>query len=199
MISNEFNFNEPVDITYMSSIFFAPSSFVPESGDLNELLASAFLGENLEQYIARVQALPGSNIFSTTTAASYEADSSFGSGGIGPQMAGIAAAAGAGAVLLILVGIVAMRRRTESEEADKCLGSDGHVTVGGETYEGSFSEDSDSHEDGLSQPSGNGNLSITSSCRSLSASSSADESCDEDNDAEDEDRSNEGKLDEVKL
>lgn len=69
MIRNSFEFGEPVQADYRSTGLFNPSSiFLPTVRELNELIDDAFFGENLAEYLSRIQNLPAGNIFSTVTA-----------------------------------------------------------------------------------------------------------------------------------
>lgn len=69
MIRNSFEFGEPVQADYRSTGLFNPSSiFLPTVRELNELIDDAFMGENLSEYVTRIQNLPSGNIFSTVTA-----------------------------------------------------------------------------------------------------------------------------------
>jgi len=68
MVSNTFNYGQPVQIDYRSTGLFNPSSiFLPIPAEINQLIDGYFTGKGLNEYVARVQALPSSNIFSTTT------------------------------------------------------------------------------------------------------------------------------------
>jgi hypothetical protein len=67
MISNEFEAGEPVLAVYESTGLFNPSSkFLPTARELNQLIARAFIDENLPGYLQRVRNLPRSNPFSDT-------------------------------------------------------------------------------------------------------------------------------------
>uniref|UniRef100_A0A7S2UIU3 Subtilisin n=1 Tax=Attheya septentrionalis TaxID=420275 RepID=A0A7S2UIU3_9STRA len=72
MIRNSFTFGEPVvQADYRSTGLFNPSSiFLPTVRELDGLITTAFTGDNLDEYIRRVQLLPSANIFSTTSAIS---------------------------------------------------------------------------------------------------------------------------------
>lgn len=62
-----FEFGEPIRIDYDSKVVIDASSVsVPNKEDLDSILLSAFEGEYLDGYIGLVQALPSSNIFSST-------------------------------------------------------------------------------------------------------------------------------------
>jgi hypothetical protein len=135
-------FGQPVQTSYFTDLTFSGSSQIPSDGELNGLLSSAFRGDNLATYLAEVQALPRSNFFATTSAVTFSdlADTrSMGGSDLasGVPAVGIAAAAGAGAFFVAVVGLMLYRRRDQDDdEAGKFLDGDGHVTVAGETYQG---------------------------------------------------------------
>jgi hypothetical protein len=145
-------FGQPIQTRYFTDLVFSGSSQIPSNGELNGLLSSAFRGDNLAAYLAEIQGLPRSNIFSASTSvefsdlvgvASSESDSDDSSSGV-PKV-GIASAVGAGAFFVAVVGLMLYRRRDqEYEEAEKYLDGDGHMTVAGETYQGGSSLDSQS-------------------------------------------------------
>ena len=65
--STAFEFGEAIPVEYESkAIFEASSILIPDKEDLDNILASAFQGDNLDAYIGLLQALPPSNIFSST-------------------------------------------------------------------------------------------------------------------------------------
>eukprot|EP00980_Cylindrotheca_fusiformis_P005325 scaffold1138_cov128-Cylindrotheca_fusiformis.AAC.7 len=66
--NTESDFGESIYVAYSSTaIFDSSSSSIPSSQDLDATLDAAFQGENLDGYLGMLQALPPSNIFSTTT------------------------------------------------------------------------------------------------------------------------------------
>jgi uncharacterized protein YcsI (UPF0317 family) len=69
MISNSFTLvGSPLQADYRSTGLFNPSSiFLPTVRELNELITTAFTGENLVVYLGTVQSLPRANVFSSTT------------------------------------------------------------------------------------------------------------------------------------
>lgn len=65
--STAFDYGEPIPIDYESkAVFEASSTLIPDKEDLDNILASAFQGDNLDGYIGLLQSLPPSNIFSST-------------------------------------------------------------------------------------------------------------------------------------
>jgi len=65
--NTRFDYGEPIPIDYESKVVFEGDSIVfPDTQDLDNTLASAFEGENLDVYIGLLQALPPSNMFSST-------------------------------------------------------------------------------------------------------------------------------------
>jgi hypothetical protein len=61
------DFGVPIYIAYNSSAIFSPSSIIiPSKINLDNTLESAFQGQNLNGYLSMLQALPPSNLFSTT-------------------------------------------------------------------------------------------------------------------------------------
>lgn len=64
----ESNFGDSIYIAYKSSAIFDPSSSsIPTSQELDGKLTDAFEGQNLDGYLGMLQALPPSNLFSTST------------------------------------------------------------------------------------------------------------------------------------
>lgn len=138
LVSNRFNFNQPIEIAYETTVTFYPSANIPTHSELNTLLAAAFTGDKLNTYLGLIQALPSSNIFSTTSVISFQSVSSASaSSSSTARNAGLAAAAGTGAIIFIIAGISLLRnRRSDSEEITKYIEGDGHMTIAGDTYEG---------------------------------------------------------------
>lgn len=71
-IGDFFEVGQPVQIVYSSTALFDffESILFPAKPELDRLIAGAFLGENLAEYLSRIQNLPSGNIFSTVTAVS---------------------------------------------------------------------------------------------------------------------------------
>lgn len=140
MTDNNFQFGQPVEIDYRTQLTFASASFIPSTEEFDELLASAFRDDNLAIYISLLNSLPISNIFQTTSLVTFEGSTSATvpatSADSAARAAGIAVAAGAGALIFIIAGVV-MYRRKEREEVGKCLDEDGQMTVAGDTCGGS--------------------------------------------------------------
>lgn len=157
--NTEFNFGEPVGITYVSTLVFTQDSFVPREAEVEALITRAFSGNNLNTYVNQLTSLPPSNLFSTTSEVSFEtgrtADVRGGvSSSSGPSMSRIAMGAGAGAAvaaLTIAALVFGGRRREEDKVRQKTLASDGHCTVGDVTYDsrsiGERAEESNGLED----------------------------------------------------
>jgi hypothetical protein len=140
MTDNNFQFGQPVEIDYRTQLTFASASFIPSTEEFDELLASAFRDDNLAIYISLLNSLPISNIFQTTSLVTFEGSTSATvpatSADSAARAAGIAVAAGAGALIFIIAGVV-MYRRKEREEVGKRLDEDGQMTVAGDTCGGS--------------------------------------------------------------
>ena len=148
---DSFGFNEPYGIVYSSvAVFSIESSIVPTPGELDNLLSQAFLGQELSIYLGLLGSLPSDNLFSTTSDVTETKLPEPLSAGRNAAPAGsdakssdrsstipIAAAAGAGAFVLIILGVVVYRRRERYDELGKLDGHDmGHMTVAGETFVG---------------------------------------------------------------
>jgi hypothetical protein len=141
MIRNSFTFGSPVQADFRSTGLFNPSSiFLPTVRELNELITTAFTGDNLVAYLAKVRALPSSNVFSSTTLitkglpdvpiprGSENASGSFATAGVAAAAAGI---------VVLAAGLVLLRRRKtdDLDEFDEKYGKTpkGDATVAGET------------------------------------------------------------------
>jgi hypothetical protein len=148
---DSFGFNQPYGIQYSSAaVFSIGSSIVPTPGELDNLLSQAFLGLDLSIYLGLLESLPSDNLFSTTSDVTEMKipEPSGGGRNVGPAGSDarsddssntipIAAATGAGAFVLIILGVVVYRRRGRYDELDKLDGNDmGHMTVAGETFVG---------------------------------------------------------------
>jgi hypothetical protein len=173
---DSFGFNEPYGIGYSSvAVFSIGSSIVPTPGELDNLLTQAFLGEDLSILLGLLGSLPSDNIFSTTSDVTETKIPEPPAAGRNAAPAGpdakandrnstipIAAAAGAGAFVLIILGVVVYRRRERYDELGKLDGNAmGHMTVAGETFVGNLTAYSAS--DALTEqhePSVGGNRSV---------------------------------------
>lgn len=148
---DSFAFNEPYGIEYSSVAYFSvASSIIPTPGELDNLLSQAFLGQDLSIYLRLLDSLPSQNVFSTTSEVTETKIPESQVAGRNAEPAGsdaksndrsstipIAAATGAGAFVLIILGVVLYRRRGRYDELDKLDGNDmGHMTVAGETFVG---------------------------------------------------------------
>jgi len=65
-ISGTYILDRPVIVDYQSTGFFDSSEDIPTVEDLDQLLASAFIGSNLQLYLESLGELPPTNVFSTT-------------------------------------------------------------------------------------------------------------------------------------
>lgn len=145
LLSTDFNFGEPVGIAYNATLTFTQDSFTPRQDEVEALINQAFSGGNLNTYLSDVQDLPISNLFSTATAISLELGVETRTASGGNDVASIledrnklllGAGAGAFAAMLAVAGLVfGGRRREERKVRQKTLMSDGHCTVGEETYD----------------------------------------------------------------
>jgi hypothetical protein len=143
---DSFGFNEPYGIEYSSAaVFTIGSSIVPTPGQLDELLSQAFLGQDLSLYLGLLQSLPSDNEFSTTSNVTEmkiiePLGAPAGSGTRSDDSSStipIAAATGAGAFVLIILGVVLYRRRERYDELGKLdENAMGHMTVADETFVG---------------------------------------------------------------
>lgn len=132
-------FGQPVQVRYLTDLTFGSTSQIPKIVELNDLLESAFRGDNLASYLAEVQGLPPSNIFESASSIEFMKLAGAASTGTasGAAMGGIAAAAGAAALFAILGGVMLYRRRDTDENEGKHLDlDDGHITVAGDTCAG---------------------------------------------------------------
>ena len=144
MIRHSFTVGEPVQVDYRSTGLFNPDTiFLPGTRQLDELIASAFMGEDLEVYLARVRSLPDDNIFSTTESIVQgvpdtpdpREDGMTRAGSSATYTAGLASAAAG--IVVLAAGLVLLRRNREGEEEgfgeSNDTKADGNATVAGET------------------------------------------------------------------
>ncbi len=141
---SEFDFGQPIVIYYSSSaVFEAMSTAIPTVADLDAELASAFEGENLNGYVSMLQALPTSNVFSTTSSTEFRvgemptSDTSQSSESPERNITTAASAlAGLSGILIVAAGIILVRRRNQGEEYEENASLTGKSpgTVAGETY-----------------------------------------------------------------
>jgi hypothetical protein len=150
MVQNTYILDEPVLIEYRSTGLFNPSSiFLPTTRELNMLILEAFQDENLLVYIERLNALPSSNIFSSTIVVVLGAPIA----GAGTQASTQAAGgsrtsfatktsiiAGAAGIFVLAAGVFLLRRRSvadDDNEFDKVIrrkgSEDMDMTIAGET------------------------------------------------------------------
>ena len=140
MSANRFSFGRPVEVDYTTSLEFEASSFIPELETSDLLLENAFQGMALEEFTGDLTSLPVSNIFSSTAEVGFapilSASARASSIPASLKYTGIAATAAAAAFVIAIAGIAVRQRRQESSAA---LGKhvDEHLTVAGETYDGS--------------------------------------------------------------
>ena len=127
---NNFERDEPIPIYYESeAIFDFISTDIPTVEELDDVLAGAFVGENLNGYIGLLQALPTSNIFSETTFVE-KIESGVGGEGEpavivsdrqrssigGASIAGIAAAGAT--VSILLAGFLLLRNPSSADDSN---------------------------------------------------------------------------------
>lgn len=152
MIGNFTSPGEPIQIDYESTGLFDPSSiFLPTVRELDGLIDTAFMGENLDEYLRLVRELPSDNIFSSTIEVSKESasPSSFFSsesagGGSGFVKVGVASAAAG--IVVLAAGLVLLKKRREDElddEYNKTIGRNlkAESTIG-ETFNSSLDSSS---------------------------------------------------------
>ena len=145
--------NAPVVVTYTTEVTTGPSSETePTTDELGAILEEAFSPSgDLDTYLADLAALPANNLFQSTTSVEYEAVPAVDGGSAESTEKGIAsmstatlggiAAAGAGILIVLAGGFVALRRGgkdTDGHAAAKYIDGDtGGMTVAGDTYAGS--------------------------------------------------------------
>jgi len=116
----------PVTIEFQSIGLFNPNSiFLPTVRELDQLVTGAFQGDNLPEYIKRLNALPSANPLSRTAdvvkgppiGAAPRASGNGGLSGIrnaSSTTAGLAAAAAG--ILVLAAGLVVLRKRRDAAE-----------------------------------------------------------------------------------
>ena len=135
LADTNFNFGEPVGITYNSTLIFAQGSFLPEEDDVEDIVRRAFNGGSLNDYLTDLTDLPISNLFSTTRRVDFEngIQARTASSAQGPTLSNVLMGAGAGAgvaALAIVALALSGRRRKNATTRQNGKMSDGHVTVG---------------------------------------------------------------------
>jgi hypothetical protein len=143
---NLFSSGQPVEVQWRSTGLFNPSSiFLPTSREINELIDSAFTGDNLNNYLDALAGLPSSNPFSDVTRVELEQLSGSGntrSSSSSDEFMRAGIAAGAAGLVVLVAGLAIMRGRNgssvdgEADEADNIAphkDSDDTNTVAGET------------------------------------------------------------------
>jgi hypothetical protein len=133
LLSTDFNFGEPVGITYNTTLTFTQASFVPRIEEVEALLVQAFAGANLAIYLDALDGLPISNLFSTTSAVTLEtelATARIAEGSLADNLILGAAAGGGVAILAIAALVLSGRRKDNKQVRQKSLEHDGHCTVG---------------------------------------------------------------------
>ena len=126
---------------FTSTARFEPGSLLPEGVQIDEALAMAFKDGDLALYISYLNALPSSNVFSSTTSVTFSLGSTLqvsNSARKSNGASGAGIAAGAVAATLLLAGFVIYKRRAneEQEESKGAKKTDGAATVAGDTYSG---------------------------------------------------------------
>ena len=127
-LDTAFDFGEPIPIEYESSaVFDEDSDDIPSMSALDDVLESAFEGNNLEGYVGMLQALPNQNLFSKTLSVELTEPTIGDSTRAAPAERGVttaaAAMAGTTGLLLILAGAILRRRHAQ----DEIEGSDDEV------------------------------------------------------------------------
>jgi len=143
-----FDFGEPIPIEYESSVVFDTFSsiLIPDVDDLDEILMSSFQGDNLDGYIGLLQALPPSNMFSTTKFVNLiemdgddetmSSSSENSRSGDSTQTITIAATVMGGTVALILVltTTICLRKWTHRHKSNESASESKSGTLAGETF-----------------------------------------------------------------
>ena len=143
-----FEFGEAIPIEYESiAVFESSSILIPNTGDLDDILVSAFEGDNLDGYIGLLQSLPPSNMFSSTKFANLvemvdenPSEKSEESEDVSEksmaQTITLAATVigGTAGLMLLLASAMILRRRTRHGNDGSVSGSKSGGTIAGETY-----------------------------------------------------------------
>ena len=147
--SNSFTFGQPILIDYQSTALFdSESAVIPTASAIDQMLSSAFQGENLNGFIGMLQSLPPGNVFSTTI---FVNKTEVGQATVFPKsskrFAGTATtasvAAFAGVFILAAGFLVHQRRRNNKERMEQLTFRKPAAggTVSDETYLGGWSLD----------------------------------------------------------
>jgi hypothetical protein len=140
-----FEFGEALPIEYESKAVLESSSvLIPDKEDLDNILVSAFEGDNLDGYIGLLQSLPPSNMFSSTQYVKFtqiiEESPSWksehtSSKSIAKNMTlGAIAVGGAAGLILIFASSRLLRRRTHHESDGSVFGNKSSATITGESF-----------------------------------------------------------------
>ena len=115
---SSFEYDEPILAEYVSTaVFEASSNNVPSVQVLDETLATAFEGENLNGFIGMLQSLPPENIFSTTTfVKKRDAGQKIVSSSLPKRQATVTTTAGAASLALIVAVLSVYKRKRDAEE-----------------------------------------------------------------------------------
>lgn len=140
-----FEFGEAVPIDYESKALFESSSvLLPDKKDLDNILVSAFEGDNLDGYIGLLQALPPSNMFSSSQYAKLvqmaEESPSIRSEAVSKSSIaknltlGSIVAGGVAGLILIFASSRRFRRQKYHERDKSTFGEKSPASIGGETF-----------------------------------------------------------------
>jgi len=141
-----FEFGEAIPIEYESEAVLKLSSvLLPDKEDLDNILVSAFEGDDLDGYIGLLQSLPPSNIFSSTQYAklvqTVEESPSKKSENMSRKsiaknmtLAAIVVGGAAGLILIFVSTRLLHRRRHYNESDGSIFGNKSCGTIAGETY-----------------------------------------------------------------
>jgi len=140
-----FDFGGAIPIEYESKAMLESSSILfPDTEDLDNILISAFKGDDLDGYIGLLQSLPPSNMFSSIQYVKlvqmFEGSSNNKSGNMSRKsMAknmtlGAIVAGGAVGLMLIFVSSRLLGRRTHHQSNGSVFGNKSCVTIAGETF-----------------------------------------------------------------
>lgn len=122
-LDTAFDFGDPIPIEYESSaVFNEDSDDIPSTSALDDVLGSAFEGNNLEGYVGMLQSLPNQNLFSKTLSVELTEPTIGDSTRATPAERGVttaaAAMAGTTGLLLILAGAILRRRHSQDGDED---------------------------------------------------------------------------------